>query len=466
MLNSLSARLLVLTVLSVMLAEAVILVSSVSQFRREWLEERLWDAQVASLAMAASQDGRVDASLSRELLRDAMIDNVTFTRADGRVLALGKDAGPSVSVGYDLRRTSFLTLARDGLRTLLLGSEDKVRITGPARNATGEYVSVVVEEAPLRVAMIAHARHLLLMSLLISLLIAGLIYLCLFRLVVRPMQALAANMVRFSAEPEDARRVIPTSSRRDEIGTLQRTLRTMEDQVRNALAQKNGLASLGEAVAKVNHDLRNILATARLVSNRLSQNDDPGVRTISLTLMRAIDRAIEICSDTLRFGRPQDLKPRLIRFELRPLADEVGHAVGLSDESNPMFLNHVDPHLEIEADPEHLFRALQNLIRNAAEAIGDGFGDISVRCYDMGAEAVIEVADTGPGLPDHARDNLFKPFKGTTHEHGAGLGLVNVQEIMHAHGGEIRLVKSDAAGTVFRLHLPLTQRPPLQRAAG
>ena len=465
MLNSLSARLLVLTILSVMLAEAVILVSSVSQFRREWLEQRLWDAQIASLAVAASPDGRVDPTLSRELLRDAMIDNVAFTRADGRVLALG-NAESVVSVGYDLRHTSSFTLARDGWRTMLLGSEDKVRITGPARNTTGEYVSVVVEEAPLRTAMIGHARHMLLVSLLISLFVAALIYVSLFRMLVRPMQELAANMERFSAAPEDARHVIPATTRRDEIGTLQRTLRAMEDQLRAALAQKNGLASLGEAVAKVNHDLRNILATARLVSNRLSQNDDPGVRTISLTLMRAIDRAIEICSDTLRFGRPQELKPRQIRFELRPLADEVGHAVGLSDESNPMFLNHVDPHLEIEADPEHLFRALQNLIRNAVEAIGDGFGDISIRCYDMGAEAVIELADTGPGLPDHARDNLFKPFKGTTHAHGAGLGLVNVQEIMHAHGGEIRLVKSDAAGTVFRLHLPLSERPPLRRAAG
>jgi signal transduction histidine kinase len=236
--------------------------------------------------------------------------------------------------------------------------------------------------------------------------------------------------------------------------------------VRQALARRNGLASLGEAVAKVNHDLRNILATARLVSNRLSQNDDPGVRTISLTLMRAIDRAIEICSDTLKFGRPQELKPRPVAFELRPLVDEVGHAVGLSDESSPMFLNHVPPGLELDADPEHLFRALQNLIRNAAEAIGDGFGEVAVRAHASGAETVIEVCDTGPGLPAHALANLFKPFKGTTHENGAGLGLVNVQEIMHAHGGHILLARSDPGGTVFRLSLPRRAAVGLRRATG
>jgi signal transduction histidine kinase len=122
--------------------------------------------------------------------------------------------------------------------------------------------------------------------------------------------------------------------------------------------------------------------------------------------------------------------------------------------------------MEIEADPEHLFRALQNLLRNAMEAIGDGFGEIAVRCDDMGDQSVIEIADTGPGMPDHARENLFKPFKATTHAHGAGLGLVNVQEIAHAHGGEIRLVKSDASGTIFRLHLPLGREAQLRSAAG
>lgn len=463
--NSLSARLLVLTVLFVMLAELLILVSSISQFRREWLEERLWDAQIASLAVAASPDSRIDEALARELLAGAMVERVTFTRSDGTVLELGAAPGP-LGASYDLRKESAFAQTRDSWRTLLAGSRGRVRVTGPARNGAGDHVSVIVDEAPLRAAMIGHAHDLLFLSLLLSLMIAGVIYLSLFRLFVRPMQDLAANMAQFSAAPEDPRRVLPRSARRDEIGTLQRSLRDMEDHVRQALAQKNGLASLGEAVAKVNHDLRNILATARLVSNRLSQNDDPGVRTISLTLMRAIDRAIEICSDTLKFGRPQELRPRVIRFELRPLVDEVGHAVGLSDESNPMFLNHVNPHLEIEADPEHLFRALQNLMRNAVEAIGESFGEVAIRGYDMGTESVLEVCDTGPGLPEHARANLFKPFKGTTHAHGAGLGLVNVQEIMHAHGGRIELVKSDAAGTVFRLSLPAAQNLPLRHAVG
>lgn len=465
MFNSLSARLLVLTVLVVVVVDAAIAVSSVAGFRRDWLAERLWDAQIASLAAAAPAGERVNTPAHVEALAVALVMSASFQRADGHVLELGPPFGGTLAAHYDLRSASRADLVRDGLSTLFTGSKGPVRVTGEARNEPG-YISVVVDEAPLAEALRRHVRHLLLLSVLLSFSVAALVYFSLLRVLIRPLQGLASHVAAFSAAPEDVRIAIPESARLDEIGTLQRSLRAMEEQIRHALAQKHGLAMLGEAVAKVNHDLRNILATARLVSNRLTQNNDPAVRTISVTLMRSIDRAIEICTDTLKFGRPQELNPRVIRFALRPLADEVGRSAGLSEESNPMFLNHVSPHMEIEGDPEHLFRALQNLMRNSVEAIGDGFGEIAMRCYDMGNQSVIEVSDTGPGLPEHARENLFKPFKATTHAHGAGLGLVNVQEIAHAHGGEIRLVKSDAGGTIFRLHLPLGRDVPLRSAAG
>ncbi len=465
MLGSLSARLLVLTIVFVALVDVVIVVSSVAAFRRDWLTERLGGAQIASLVAATPDSGRVDPAVGDEALAAAMVESVSFRRVDGRLLELGiRHEGP-LGAQYDLGSSSRAELVRDSLDILFNGSKGMVRVTGAARNGPG-HVSVVVDEAPLRAALVGHAQHLLLVSLLLSLCVAALVYFTLLRVLIRPLQGLASHVAEFSAAPEDVLRVIPQSTRRDEIGTLQRSLRAMEEQIRHALAQKHGLATLGEAVAKVNHDLRNILSTARLVSNRLTQNNDPAVRTISVTLMRSIDRAIEICTDTLKFGRPQELRPRLVRFALRPLVDEVGRSVGLMEESNPMFLNHVSPHMEIEGDPEHLFRALQNLMRNSVEAIGDGFGEIAVRCDDTGAQSVIEIADTGPGMPDHARENLFKPFKATTHAHGAGLGLVNVQEIAHAHGGEIRLVKSDAGGTIFRLHLPLGREVQLRSAVG
>ncbi|MBI1179189.1 MAG: sensor histidine kinase [Alphaproteobacteria bacterium] len=465
MIRSLSARLLVLTVLFVMFAEVLILVMAVPQFRQEWVAERLWDAQIASLSLEASSGGRLNPALEAELLRNAMAVGVELRRVDGRVLTMGRFDPSRAHDVYDLQHDPAWRKTADAWRTLLFGSQGLVVLSGAPHMDGGRSIALLMDEEPLRHALVMHAGYLLLVSLVISLITAALIYVSLFQLFVRPMKDIAANMERFAAAPDDPRRVFPESDRRDEIGTLQRVLRDLEDQVRIALAQRAGLASLGEAVAKVNHDLRNILATARLVSNRLSESDDPGVRTISTTLIRAIDRAIGICSDTLRFGRPREMRPRVIPFELRPVVEEAGQGLGLSDETSPMFLNHVDPGFEVEADPEHLFRALQNLFRNAVEAIGGNFGEIVVSARDNGSESVIEVADTGPGLPEHARENLFKPFKGTTHERGAGLGLVNVREILQAHGGEVRLVKSDPGGTVFRLHLPKSAAS-LRHAAG
>ncbi len=465
MFRSLSARLLALTIVFVAVVDAVIVLGSVAEFRRDWFEARLWDGQIAALGVAASRGAAADPGLAGEALRTAMVESVVYQRPDGVVLRLGEAGAAKLAARYDLRQPSWTEDIADSFATLLGSGRGMVNVTGPDRAGTG-VISAVVDAAPLEAATMAHARRLVLLSLIVSAVVAALVYVVLLRVMVRPLQGLAAHLAEFSAAPEDARRVIPQSDRSDEIGTLQRSLRAMEEHIRLALLQKQGLATLGEAVAKVNHDLRNILATARLVSNRLSQNDDPAVRTISVTLMRAIDRAIELCSDTLRFGRPQELRPRVIRFALRPLAEEVGRSVGLTDESNPMFLNHVSPHMEIDGDPEHLFRALQNLMRNSVEAIGDGFGEIAVRCYAMGTQSVVEVSDTGPGLPDHARENLFKAFKATTHAHGAGLGLVNVREIAQAHGGEVRLVKSDSGGTIFRLHLPLSGEAALRQAAG
>lgn len=466
MVKSLSARLLVLTVVFVMLAEGLIMFMSVPQFRREWLTERLWYSQIATLAAEADDGDVLSPTLERELLDNAMVEGVRLRRPDGRVLLLGTYDRTGVAATYDLQDDSPWGQAVGAWRTFLLGSRGRVEVVGAPRMDGGTSIGIIMDEAPLRAAMLHRMGTLLVVSLLISLITAGLIYITLFRLFVRPMKDLATNMARFADAPEDARRVMPASRRRDEIGALERILHDMEEQVRTALAQKARLASLGEAVAKVNHDLRNILATARLVSNRLSQSDDPSVRTISSTLIRAIDRAIGICSDTLTFGRPQAPTPRIIRFELRPIVEEAGQGLGLSDQTSPMFLNNVDPQFELDADPEHIFRALQNLIRNAADALGGRLGEIVVAAGDDGETVYIEVADTGPGLSQEARRNLFKPFKGSTHADGAGLGLVNVREIVHAHGGEVSLQASGAGGTTFRLTLPKTETPAAIHAVG
>ncbi|MFN3233441.1 MAG: ATP-binding protein [Alphaproteobacteria bacterium] len=466
MLKSMSARLLVLTILFVMLAEVMIFVPSIASFRVGWFEERLAAAQLASLSLEATPDADISPELEEELLANAMVKAVILKREATRSLMLSDEMPAGLDATYDLRGASMVTLIQDAMMTLVNGPENVIQVTGAAQVGGGEYVAIILEEEPLHDAMLAYARNILILSLIISIFTAALIYLTLFRYFVRPMQRIQQNMERFSAAPEDPRRIIEPSDRQDEIGTVERELQAMQEQVRQSLAQKARLANLGEAVAKINHDLRNMLTTAQLVSERMARSEDPKVQKASPMLVSAVGRAIDLCAQTLKYGKSEDPKPRPILFELSPLVDEIASSVGLNGQSHPVFVNKVPANTQIEADPDHVFRALQNLIRNARQALGETDGEVSVSAREENGNCVIDVADTGPGLPKLARDNLFKPFVGSTTKGGSGLGLVNVQEIMRAHGGDITLFKSDDSGTIFRMSFPYPGDVAAQQSVG
>src|SRR3546814_4753225 len=146
-------------------------------------------------------------------------------------------------------------------------------------------------------AMLDYSERILGLSIVISLIAAGLVFLSLRRLLVVPLTRLIDKMVAFRDDPEDAANVVMPSGRSDEIGVAQRQLHDMQIALRGALKQKARLAALGTGVTKINHDLRNILSTAALLSERLALSDDPEVRRITPRLLDALDRAVDLCRD-------------------------------------------------------------------------------------------------------------------------------------------------------------------------
>lgn len=453
LLRSLSAKLLVLTIAFVMLAEVLIFVPSVAQFRRALLEGHLEKAQLAALVLEATSEETLPPSLEAELLANAMVKAVVLKRGETRTLMLSEKMPPKVDVTFDLRGAAATDLIWDALSTLMRTDNRTINVVGSATLEAGEYVEIILSEQPLRSAMADYGRNIFLLSLAISLITASMVFVVLNLMIARPMGRIVQNLDDFRDNPEDAKRIMTPSDRQDEIGSVERGLHDMEGQVRAALQQKTRLAALGSAVAKINHDLRNILASAQLVSDRLADSDDPDVRKTTPILVRAVNRAVDLCNQTLKYGKAEEPKPRPIDFELAPLVGEIGLSVGLSAGSDIKLHNHVPPEFSLYADPDQLFRALQNLIRNAAEAIGDK-GEVTVLAQREGGDAVVDIADTGPGLPDAAQANLFTPFRGSARSGGTGLGLANVLEIVEAHGGTVRLVRTDADGTLFRITLP------------
>ena len=234
----------------------------------------------------------------------------------------------------------------------------------------------------------------------------------------------------------------------------------MQTELASMLHQKSRLATLGLAVSKINHDLRNLLGSAQLISDRMSSLSDPEVQRFAPKLMRALERAIAFCQSTLSYGRLQEPPPERKPILLQPLVEEVHETLGLGPDASIRWISAVERGLMVEADYDQLFRILVNLSRNAVQALESratccdpGRDQIRITGRREGAVVVVEVSDTGPGFSEKARAHLFEAFQGSTRTGGAGLGLAIAAELVRAHGGDIRLVEG-TIGATLRLTIP------------
>src|SRR5665213_667228 len=376
-----------------------------------------------------------------------------------RMLAID-DMPPPVADTCDMRNFTTVDAIVDAFAMMLNTKNNEMRVVGPAPMG-GEYIELIMDESPLKKAMLRYSTDILFLSLVISGITAALVYLALHYMFVRPMRRITANMIAFRADPENADRVIAPSSRIDEIGTAERELATMQIDLASMLHQKSRLAALGLAVSKINHDLRNLLASAQLFSDRLAKIPDPGVQRFAPKLMHALERAIAFCQSTLSYGRVQEPPPDRRQIPLEPLVEEVHETLGFGPEGPIRWIDAVERGLIVDADYDQLFRILLNLTRNALQTLESrdraerdpGRDQIRVTGRREGAVVVIEVSDTGPGFPVMARERLFEAFQSSARSGGTGLGLVIAAELVRAHGGEINLVEG-TIGATFRLTIP------------
>jgi signal transduction histidine kinase len=419
-----------------------------------WLRERLAAAQIASLALEAAPDMMVSEKLTQELLDNAGVLAVALRRADSRQLMLRSAKLPVVDLSIDLRRRAKWKNVVDAFSTLVAPAGRTVRIISGARLNSGDFIEIVFDESPLKDAMLAFAIGIFGLSIVISVITAALVYLALNWLLVRPMRHLTRNMVHFSKNPEDASRVIVPSDRRDEIGIAEGELAGMQSELRQMLQQKNRLAALGLAVSKISHDLRNILAHAQLISDRLGVIKDPTVQRVAPKLLGSLDRAIDLCANILKYGQAREAPPRRQLFPLRPLLDEVIEALDLDAHAHVTIINDIAPDLTIDADREHIFRMMLNLNRNALQALKNReSGEVHISGQREDSCTKLMIRDNGPGLPPAAREHLFEAFQGSVNAGGVGLGLAISAELVQAHGGRITLL-DDEPGATFVITVP------------
>jgi signal transduction histidine kinase len=455
----LSGKLLLLTIPLVMIAEMLMYVPSIANFRLNRLNDRLAAANTAALVLDAAPLGMVPESLSRQILASIGARAVAIKMGQQRRLLASADLPPKIDHDVDMRNMTVWSAIVDSFEIMLETGNQAIRVIGPAPGGA-QFIEVVIDEQPLRRAMYRFSRNLLLVSLGIAMLTAGLVYLALHYLFVRPMRRLTESLVGFHENPESSARIIVPSQRGDEIGVAERELSDMQRDLVSMLHQKSRLAALGLAVSKINHDLRNLLASSQLLSDQLSSVPDPRVQRFAPKLMRSLERAIAFCQSTLSYGRAQEAAPDRRMMLIEPVVAEVRESAGLASDASIAWINAIERGLSIDADPDQLFRILLNLVRNAAQALegrsgSGGAANLQIRVTGRreGSVAIIEVSDTGPGVPAKAREHLFEAFQTSGRPGGSGLGLAIAAELVRAHGGDIHLVEG-TIGATFRVSIP------------
>ncbi|HMQ91906.1 MAG TPA: HAMP domain-containing sensor histidine kinase [Amaricoccus sp.] len=455
--NTLSGRFLGLTIVFVVIAEVLIFVPSVSRFRVDYLETRLDLGQLAALALLATPDEAVSDDLEQELLQTAEVLNVALQRDEVRELVLSSAMPKSVDETFDLRGASATTLMRGAVKTYFTSGNRIIRVIGTTRQGMEGGIEVTLYEAPLRAAMVDYGLRILYLSLAISVATAALLFFAVRRFIVRPIQRVIDHMTAYRDNPEDSSRIIQPGRGSRELVEAETALRDMQLGLTGALRQKERLAALGGAVAKISHDLRNMLTTTQLLADRIESSSDPAVRRTAPKLVNSLARAISLCERTLTFGKVDEPAPEIVVFPLAPLVGEVlENEREASATGRVAFRAEIAGRLAARADPDQLFRVLTNLVRNAAQAIeaSGRAGSVTVSAGEGDGRTRIRVADTGPGLPPKARENLFRPFSGGVRQGGTGLGLVIAAELVKGHGGSLTLDETAQEGTTFVVDIP------------
>jgi len=455
--HSLSGRLLLLTIFYVMIGEVLIFVPSVGQYYRELLGNHIESAELAVMPFTLPESNKLPETLRTQILQRAGAEAVLLTLTDQRFYFQVNDEPKTVDHTIDLTKAGFGVGMIEAVSCLLQSHDRMLHVIAPTRIPHARSLGIVLREGPIRTALVAYAWRVMETGFFVSALTAGLVFLSLFFVFVRPMEKITEAMVRFRDNPEDSSRIVAPSSRQDEIGQAERELASMQRDLYGSLQQKTRLAALGAAVARIQHDLRNILASAKLASDRLADIDDPVVKNLTPRLVASLDRAVALATQTLRYGRAEEHPPARKLIALKQLIAEAGDAA-LETKTSPteiVFSNKVENELRIDADPEQLFRMVLNLLRNAVEALsGRADATIEILAERNGRVVSVTLADNGPGIPSALQKKLFQPFATGARAGGSGLGLAIARDLARLHGGEMILIATGPNGTQFRIDIP------------
>ena len=460
----LSSKLLLLTIGFVMLAELVIFIPSAATFRQNWLSERSEQAGLLALALMGVPDYEASEVLTKQFMSDTDVLLMAAKRDGMTELVLGEPPNDVKEfIRIDLQESTRIPSLLAPFQDIFSNGEEILMITANSPVAGQDALELLIPRERLRTELVDFLKRIFWLSLMIAIITGSLIYWSMSAMIIRPVKDLAEDMTAFRVNPERQRPARVRPKRKDEIGQLEREFIDMKQSQRAAFRQRERLAGLGLAVAKINHDLRNVLTSALLISDRLSMNSDEKMADMGERLTRTVERGIGLTEDVLSYSKAETADPQIQDTRIAFTAGEAAADV-IAQFPGTKFRNVIPTDLMVQTDPDHAYRIFHNLFRNAAQAMMAH--DVPNCRLQVNAEirdglAELRISDTGPGLPERAKENLFQAFS-SAQAHNAntkstGLGLSISKELAKAQGGDLNLMSSDESGTRFLLTLPLTE---------
>ena len=269
-------------------------------------------------------------------------------------------------------------------------------------------------------------------------------------LIVRRLERLMETIT--AAEAGDLA-VRAKDSSEDEIGRLSRSFNRMVDHIRSEHASR--VRALGNLAAGVAHEVRNplnsIAMTIQYLKDTIKPESDSEVQECLDVISRQVKELDCIVEDFIQLTRPADLHLQRVNLSafLRDMLPDFASSLEIANVK--LLRNYSQMPLYAEIDRDKLRQALSNIIINSIQAMPDG-GELRVvtKAYISEGKAVIEITDTGVGIPQEDIDSIFEPYF-TTKPNGTGLGLAITYRIIEAHDGEIRVTSEEGQGTTFTI---------------
>lgn len=222
--------------------------------------------------------------------------------------------------------------------------------------------------------------------------------------------------------------------------------------------QNEKLAAIGNLASGIAHEIRNPLSSIKGYVTFFGSLFDKGSENQKAAVFMAeeVDRVNRVISELLEFAGPSDLKFKTIKA-----SDIIDHSIRIIEHearsSGVDIVKEINPELpDIHADLDRLTQVMLNLYINAIQAMENGGGELRVKMKALDNSILIEISDTGKGIPDETRNNIFNPYF-TTKKNGTGLGLAIVHKIIENHGGSIQVETRENAGATFTIILPVKE---------